>query len=403
VLTYTDLDVTGRTVFVRSDLNVPLALNDDGEQLITFDGRIVAALPTIRDLMDQGARVLVGSHLGRPKGQVDPTLSMAPVAARLGELLGSEVQCAEDVVGPSAQSVASWLADASVGMIENLRFEPAETSKDEGERRAFAQKLASMVDLYVDDAFGVMHRKHASVYELAQLRAHAAGRLVMTEVDVLQRLTSEPERPYTVVLGGSKVSDKLGVIRALLDRVDRLVVGGGMMFTFLSAQGKSVGKSLLERDRIEEVKALLTRAEQQGVEVVLPVDVVVAGAVTAEAPTRVVYAGAIPDDQVGLDIGPRSREIFAEKIGQSRTVFWNGPMGVFEIDQFAAGTRAIAQALRDVTSDGGMAVVGGGDSAAAVRDLGFADADFTHVSTGGGASLEYLEGKSLPGLEVLEQ
>ncbi len=403
MLTYTDLDVTGRTVFVRSDLNVPLALDDDGEQHITFDGRIAAALPTIQDLMERGARVLVGSHLGRPKGQVDPALSMAPVAARLGKLLGSEVQCAEDVVGPSAQSVSSWLADGSVGMIENLRFDPAETSKDTAERRAFAQKIASMVDLYVDDAFGVMHRMHASVYELAQLRTHAAGRLVMTEVDVLKRLTKDPQRPYTVVLGGSKVSDKLGVIRALLDRVDRLVVGGGMMFTFLAAQGKSVGKSLLERDRIDEVNALLARAAKQGVDVVLPIDVVVAQAVRDDATASIVEADSIPDEQIGLDIGPRSREIFAEKIAQSHTVFWNGPMGVFEIDQFAAGTKAIAQALREVTSDGGMAVVGGGDSAAAVRDLGFADTDFSHVSTGGGASLEYLEGKSLPGLEVLEQ
>lgn len=321
MLTYTDLEVAGRTVFVRSDLNVPLAPDAEGQQRITFDGRIVAALPTIRALTDRGARVLVGSHLGRPKGQVAPALSMKPVAARLGELFGSEIQCANDVIGPSAQSIAAWLTDGSVGMIENLRFESAETSKDDAERMAFAQKLASMVDVYVDDAFGVAHRKHASVYELAQLRAHAAGQLVMTEVDVLERLTHDPQRPYTVVLGGSKVSDKLGVINALLDRVDRLIVGGGMMFTMLAARGDTVGKSLLERDRIADVNQLLARAESLDVDVVLPVDVVVAPSVSADVSSSVVDVAAMPDAQMGLDIGPRTREIFAAKIRDSRTVF----------------------------------------------------------------------------------
>jgi phosphoglycerate kinase len=387
-------DVRGRVVLVRSDLNVPL----DGDT-ITDDGRIKASMPTLQRLSEAGARVVVTAHLGRPKGQPESRYSLAPAAARLGELLGTKVPLADDVVGDGARAVVEGLGDGDVGMLENVRFEPGETSKDDAERGALADQLAALADAFVSDGFGVVHRKQASVYDVAQRLPHAAGELVLAEVKVLGTLIEEPKRPYTVVLGGSKVSDKLGVIDNLLGVADTLVIGGGMVFTFLAAQGHPVGRSLLEADQLDTVRASLDRAAGSGVKVVLPTDIVVAGEIDASASATVVPADQMPDDQIGLDIGPDSATVFADEVSRSATVFWNGPMGVFEIDKFAAGTRALARSL---AACDGLTVVGGGDSAAAVRTLGFADDDFGHISTGGGASLEMLEGKTLPGLAVLE-
>ncbi len=391
-------DLRGKRVLVRSDLNVPL----DGTT-ITDDGRIRASAPTIKGLADAGARVIVCAHLGRPKGAPEEKYSLAPVAARLGEVLGSDVLFASDTVGEDAQAKAAALEDGQVLLLENLRFNAGETAKTDDERAAFAGELASLADVFVSDGFGVVHRKQASVYDVARLLPHATGDLVSTEVDVLRRLTQDPERPYAVVLGGAKVSDKLGVIGNLLGTADRLLIGGGMVFTFLAAQGHEVGTSLLEADQIDTVKGYLERAEEEGVEIVLPVDVVAADAFSADAAHEVVAADAIPADRMGLDIGPESSRLFAEKLADCRTVFWNGPMGAFEMEPYAAGTKALAEALVAITADGALTVVGGGDSAAAVRQLGFADSDFGHISTGGGASLEYLEGKELPGLTVLEE
>ncbi|KQR25434.1 phosphoglycerate kinase [Microbacterium sp. Leaf151] len=390
--------LAGTRVIVRCDLNVPLK---DG--VITDDGRVRASLPTLNALINAGARVVVCSHLGRPDGAPDPKYSLEPVAQRLSELLGQPVAFARDTVGESAQDAVGSLENGEVAVIENLRFNAGETSKDESERQAFARELAGLGDALVSDGFGVVHRKQASVYDLAQLVPSAAGLLIQKELEVLDRLTENPERPYTVVLGGSKVSDKLGVIEHLLPRVDKLLVGGGMMFTFLVAEGYEVGASLLEKDQIDTVKGYLATAKERGVEIVLPVDAVVAASFSADAEHVVADAQALEDTDfgasgLGLDIGPRTAEIFADAIRGSRTVFWNGPMGVFEMKAFEAGTKTVAQALTEVD---GLSVVGGGDSAAAVRQLGFADEAFGHISTGGGASLEFLEGKKLPGLEVL--
>jgi phosphoglycerate kinase len=386
--------LAGKRVLVRSDLNVPL----DGTR-ITDDGRVRASVPTIADLSQRGAKVVVTAHLGRPKGAPEARYSLEPVAARLGELLQAPVQFATDTVGESARAAVAGLREGDVVVVENVRFNPGETSKDEAERGAFADALAALGDAFVSDGFGVVHRKQASVYDVARRLPHAAGGLVLAELDVLRRLTEHPERPYVVVLGGSKVSDKLGVIANLLTKADRLLIGGGMVFTFLKANGHEVGRSLLEADQLETVRAYLDTARESGVEIVLPTDVVVAPEVTAEAPASVVDVDAIPADQLGLDIGPRSGAAFAAALRDAKTVFWNGPMGVFELPQFAAGTQAVAEALTEVK---GLSVIGGGDSAAAVRQLGFADDAFGHISTGGGASLEYLEGKSLPGIDVLE-
>ena len=391
-------DLRGKRVLVRSDLNVPL----DGTT-ITDDGRVRASLPTLRALSEAGARVVVLAHLGRPKGAPDPAYSLAPVAARLGELLGRPVAFAGDTVGPEAQRVVGALEDGDVAVLENVRFNAGETSKVDEERGAFADQLAALGDFFVSDGFGVVHRKQASVYDVALRLPHAMGTLVQAEIDVLRRLTVDPERPYAVVLGGSKVSDKLGVIDNLLDKADVLLVGGGMVFTFLKAQGHEVGKSLLEEDQLDTCRDYLRRAEEQGVRIVLPTDVVVDTAFPSGDRTpepRVVPADAIPADALGLDIGPESGAAFAEALAGARTVFWNGPMGVFEVDAFAGGTRAVAEALTRVE---GLSVVGGGDSAAAVRRLGFDEAAFGHISTGGGASLELLEGKELPGISVLER
>ena len=381
-------------MLVRSDLNVPL----DGST-ITDDGRIRASVPTLARLRDAGARVVVTAHLGRPKGSPDPTYSLAPVAARLGELLGSEVAFASDTVGDSARATVDGLSDGNVAVLENVRFNAGETSKDDDERGAFADQLAGLADAFVSDGFGVVHRKQASVYDVAQRLPHAAGGLVLAEVEVLRRLTEQPERPYVVLLGGSKVSDKLGVIDNLLEKADTLLIGGGMVFTFLAAQGHEVGSSLLEADQLDACRGYLEQAVERGVDIVLPTDIVVATEFAADAPATVVAADSMPDDQIGLDIGPDSAGAFAELVRGGRTVFWNGPMGVFEMESFAAGTRAVAEALTEVD---GLSVVGGGDSAAAVRTLGFGDDQFGHISTGGGASLEYLEGKTLPGLAILE-
>jgi phosphoglycerate kinase len=389
-----DFDVRGKRVLVRSDLNVPL----DGEK-ITDDGRIRASRPTLRTLLECGARVVVCAHLGRPKGKVQPEFSLEPVAARLGELLGTEVRFATDVVGESAQATVASLADGEIALLENLRFEAGETSKDDAERGAFADRLAALAELYVGDGFGAVHRKHASVYDVPQRLPHAAGGLIVTEVGVLRRLTEDPARPYVVVLGGAKVSDKLGVIANLLIKVDRLLIGGGMAYTFLKAQGYEVGGSLLQEDQLDQVRGFIEEAGKRGVELVLPVDVLAATGFAPDAPYDVVDATAIPADRQGLDIGPRSRELFASKLADAATVFWNGPMGVFEFAAFAGGTRAVAEAL---IASGAFTVVGGGDSAAAVRTLGLPEDGFSHISTGGGASLEYLEGKTLPGLSALE-
>jgi phosphoglycerate kinase len=396
-----DLDVSGRRVLVRSDLNVPF--DKSGSGVITDDGRIRASLPVIRKLAERGAKVVVMAHLGRPKGEdfaerAEGGPSLRPVAERLAELLGSPVAFATDLVGQSATATVAGLADGDVALLENVRFEPAETSKDDVERTVLASAIARLGDLYVGDGFGVVHRKQASVYDLPALLPSAAGDLITAEVSVLRRLTEDPARPYVVVLGGSKVSDKLGVIGNLLGLADRVLIGGGMTYTFLAALGHEVGTSLLEADQIDSCKAVLAEAAERGVELVLPTDIVVAPRFAADAPATVVAADAIPADQMGLDIGPASRELFASKLADARTVFWNGPMGVFEFPAFAAGTRAVAEALTKVD---GLTVVGGGDSAAAVRSFGLADSAFGHISTGGGASLEYLEGKTLPGLTAL--
>ena len=377
-------DLAGKRVLVRSDLNVPL----DGQQ-ITDDGRIRASVPQLSALLDAGARVVVCAHLGRPKGAPDPKYSLAPVARRLGELLKRDVTFVEDL--------SSYDGGSEVALLENVRFDAGETSNDDAERGAFADRLAALADVYVDDAFGAVHRKHASVYDVAQRLPHAAGELVRREVDVLQRLTSDPQRPYAVVLGGSKVSDKLAVIAALLPKVDQLFVGGGMCFTFLAAQGHDVGDSLLERDQVDACREFLDTGK-----VGLPVDVVVAADVAADADIDVVAADGIPSGRKGLDIGPRTVELFTRELDGARTVFWNGPMGVFELAPFAEGTRGVAEAIAALGEQDALTVVGGGDSAAAVRALGIDEARFGHISTGGGASLEYLEGKELPGLTVLE-
>ena len=391
-------DLTGTRVLVRCDLNVPLK---DGQ--ITDDGRIRASLPTLNALINSGARVVVVSHLGRPDGAPDAKYSLAPVAQRLSELLGKGVGFASDTVGSAAQESVAGLADGDVVLLENLRFNPGETSKDNAERGAFAAELAALADAFVSDGFGVVHRKQASVYDVAELLPSAAGLLIQAELEVLERLTRTPEAPYTVVLGGSKVSDKLAVIGALLPKVDTLLIGGGMLFTFLAAQGHKVGASLLEADQIENVTGYLAKAAELGVEIVIPTDIVVASKFGADAEFVTTPADAIEETPfgasgLGLDIGPDTAARFAEVISASKTVFWNGPMGVFELAPFAAGTKAIAEAL---TTIDGLGVVGGGDSAAAVRALGFTDDQFGHISTGGGASLEFLEGKRLPGLEVL--
>ena len=390
--------LAGKTVIVRCDLNVPLK---DGE--ITDDGRIRASVPTLQRLIDEGVKVVVISHLGRPEGAPDAKYSLAPVARRMGELLETAVAFATDTVGDSARAAVSALENGDVALVENLRFNPGETAKDADERSAFAVELASLGDAYVSDGFGVVHRKHASVYELAKKLPSAAGLLIETELDVLERLTERPQKPYTVVLGGSKVSDKLGVIGHLLPRVDNLLIGGGMMFTFLAALGHKVGSSLLELDQIDTVRGYLSEAERLGVTIVIPTDAVVASSFGADAEHTVSATDALENTPwgsagLGLDIGPVTSERFADVIRSSTTVFWNGPMGVFELAPFAAGTRAVAKALTEAS---GLSVVGGGDSAAAVRALGFTDDQFGHISTGGGASLEFLEGKRLPGLEVL--
>jgi phosphoglycerate kinase len=377
---------------VRTDLNVPL---DKSTGDITDDGRIRASLPTLQALRDAGARVVVAAHLGRPKGAPDPQFSLAPVAARLGELLGTTVPLAADVAGNDARAKAEALGDGDVLLVENVRFEAAETSKDDAERGELADRLAALADAYVDDAFGAVHRKHASVFDVAERLPHYAGRLVARELEVLTRLTQDPDRPYVVVLGGSKVSDKLAVIEALLPKVDRLLVGGGMCFTFLAAQGHGVAGSLLEADQVDTCRRLLAEA---GDRIVLPVDVVCATAFSADAETSIVPVTQIPDGLMGLDVGPRTVELFGTTLGDARTVFWNGPMGVFELAPFQEGTRGVAAAVAAVA---GLSVVGGGDSAAAVRQLGLDEDAYGHISTGGGASLEYLEGRELPGLAVL--
>ena len=391
-------DLRSKRVILRCDLNVPLS---DG--IIQDDGRIRASVPTIKKLVEAGARVIVCSHLGRPDGEPNPKYSLAPVAERLEQLLGQPVVFATDTVGVQATAAVKMLEDGGVALVENLRFNAAETSKDASERTEFAKSLAELGEVLVSDGFGVVHRKQASVFELAELIPSFAGDLIAAELAVLERLTTDPSRPYTVVLGGSKVSDKLGVLQNLLPKVDRLVIGGGMVFTVLKAKGLAVGKSLLEIDQVETVSKFLGQAEQLGVEVVLPTDIVVAAGFAKDAEFRTVSVSEIESsdlgaDVMGLDIGPESAESFAKAVRESKTVFWNGPMGVFEFPNFANGTKVLAQALMEVD---GLSVVGGGDSASAVRALGFAESSFGHISTGGGASLEYLEGKTLPGLEVL--
>ena len=388
------IDVAGKRVFLRCDLNVPLK-----EGVIKDDGRIKASLPTIQALLEKGASLVIAAHLGRPKGEAKPELSLAPVAKRLSELLGQEVKFTGEVTGTAVTAAAESLKAGEILLLENIRFSAAETSKEESERAAFAQELAQLADVYVGDGFGAVHRKHASVFDLPQLLPHAAGKLVAAEVEVLKKLTQNPERPYGVVLGGAKVSDKLGVIENLLGKVDVLAIGGGMVFTFLKAQGKEIGTSLVEAEMLDVVTGLIATAEKNGVKFLLPTDIVVAPTFSADATPTLVSADAIPADQMGLDIGPVSAAAFAAEIVKCKTLFWNGPMGVFEFPNFAEGTKVVAQALTQVS---GISVVGGGDSAAAVRALGFADSQFGYISTGGGASLEYLEGKELPGLTALE-
>ena len=389
-------DLRGKRVLVRSDLNVPL----DGTT-ITDDGRIRASVPTISELAAAGARVIVCAHLGRPKGAPEERFSLRPVAGRLGELLGRPVSFATDTVGESARSAVDAMSDGDVVLLENLRFNPGETAKNDEERAEFADALAGLADAYVSDGFGVVHRKQASVYDVATRLPAAMGGLVRAEVEVLQRLTENPESPYAVVLGGAKVADKLAVIDNLLGTADRLLIGGGMLFTFLAAKGHEIGRSLFDAESVEACRGYLERADESGVEIVLPVDVVCGRDFSADTEVVTVDADAIPADMIGLDIGPRSAELYASALADARTVFWNGPMGAFEMEPFAAGTRRIAQALVDVTAAGALTVVGGGDSAAAVRQLGFSDDQFGHISTGGGASLEYLEGKELPGIAIL--
>jgi phosphoglycerate kinase len=391
VKTLKNSDVQGKKVILRCDLNVPIS---DGS--ITDDGRIVASLATIRKLLEAKCSIVVIAHLGRPKGERKPELSLKPVAKRLEELIGVNVNFCESILGAAKE--AAELSPGKILMLENIRFEASETSKDESERIKFATQLATYGEFYVGDGFGAVHRKHASVYELAKLLPSAAGELVTSEVEVLEKLTKSPVRPYGVILGGAKVSDKIGVISNLLDKVDLLAIGGGMVFTFLAAKGMKIGKSLVETDLIPDVKALLNRADSLGVRIILPEDIVAAPEFNATSIPSVVSAQNIPEDQMGLDIGPNSAMFFASEIKNCKTVFWNGPMGVFEFPNFANGTKVVAKALTEVD---GMTVVGGGDSAAAVRKLGFTDNDFGYISTGGGASLEYLEGKELPGLAAL--
>ncbi len=388
-------DLSGKSVLVRSDFNVPL----DADKNITDDGRIRAALPTLKLLLDAGAKVIVVAHLGRPKGKVNPDYSLAPVAKRLQELAGVKVTLASDTVGEGAKAAVAEAKPGEIVLLENVRFNAAETSKDDAEREAFAKELAALADVFVSDGFGVVHRKQASVYDVAKLLPAATGLLVAKEIESLGKAVNNPERPYVVVLGGSKVSDKLGVIANLLSKADKLIVGGGMAYTFLAAKGYEVGTSLLEKDQIDTVKGYIETAEKNGVELLLPVDTVVAPYFGADAPATVVPSTEIPADQMGLDIGPKTRELFADAIKSAKTVVWNGPMGVFEFPAFAEGTKAVAKAMSE--SDA-FSVIGGGDSASAVRNLGFDESTFSHISTGGGASLELLEGKVLPGIAVLE-
>ncbi|MCI7551283.1 MAG: phosphoglycerate kinase [Actinomycetaceae bacterium] len=388
-------DLAGKKVFVRSDFNVPL----DDDKNITDDGRIRAALPTLTRLLDAGARVIVAAHLGRPKGEVKPEFSLAPVAKRLGELIGKDVKLAGDVVGESAHELAEALGDGEIILLENVRFDPRETSKVDSEREELAKEYASLADAFVSDGFGVVHRKQASVYDIARELPSAAGELVFKEIDSLSKATADPQRPYTVILGGSKVSDKLGVIGNLLEKADNLLIGGGMAYTFLKAKGYEVGTSLLEEDQIDAVKGYMDKAEERGVQLVLPVDTVAAPEFNKDATPSVFAVDDMPSDQMGLDVGPETAKKYAEIIANSKTIAWNGPLGVFEFDAFSKGTRAVAQALQDAE---GFTIVGGGDSAAAVRNLGFDESKFNHISTGGGASLEFLEGKELPGIKVLE-
>lgn len=388
-------DLSGKSVLVRSDFNVPL----DADKNITDDGRIRAALPTLKLLLDAGAKVVVVAHLGRPKDKVNPDYSLAPVAKRLQELAGVKVTLASDTVGEGAKAAVAEAKPGEIVLLENVRFNAAETSKDDAEREAFAKELAALADVFVSDGFGVVHRKQASVYDVAKLLPAATGLLVAKEIESLGKAVNNPERPYVVVLGGSKVSDKLGVIANLLSKADKLIVGGGMAYTFLAAKGYEVGTSLLEKDQIDTVKGYIETAEKNGVELLLPVDTVVAPFFGADAPATVVPSTEIPADQMGLDIGPKTRELFADAIKSAKTVVWNGPMGVFEFPAFAEGTKAVAKAMSE--SDA-FSVIGGGDSASAVRNLGFDESTFSHISTGGGASLELLEGKVLPGIAVLE-
>ena len=392
--TLNELDVQGKRVFLRCDLNVPLK-----EGKITDDGRIRASLPTINALLEKGASLVIAAHLGRPKGEAKPELSLAPIAVRLSELLGKPVKFAGAITGQEVLTQTKALDRGEILVLENIRFSAAETSKEESERAAFAAGLAQLADVYVGDGFGAVHRKHASVFDLPKLLPHAAGTLVAAEVEVLKKLTTNPARPYGVVLGGAKVSDKLGVISNLLGKVDVMAIGGGMVFTFLAAQGHEIGKSLVEAEMLDTVRGLIKEATDKGVRLVLPTDIVVAPAFAADSPATIVASDAIPADQMGLDIGPDSAAAFATAIRECKTVFWNGPMGVFEFAAFANGTKVVAQALTEVS---GISVVGGGDSAAAVRALGFKDDQFGYISTGGGASLEYLEGKELPGLKALD-
>jgi phosphoglycerate kinase len=391
---FASLELVGKRVFLRCDLNVPLK-----NGVITDDGRIKASLPTIKALLEKGASIVIAAHLGRPKGEAKPELSLAPVALRLGELLGKEIIFPGEVIGSEVTKSAQNLKAGEILLLENIRYSAAETSKEENERALLAAELAKLADFYVGDGFGAVHRKHASVYDLPKLLPHAAGFLVSAEVEVLKKLTQSPDLPYGVVLGGAKVSDKIAVISNLLDKVNVMAIGGGMVFTFLAAQGKEIGSSLAERDLIPTVKDLIAQAAKNGVELHLPTDIVVAPTFSADAPATLVSADAIPADQMGLDIGPESAKDFAKAIEKCKTVFWNGPMGVFEFAAFAEGTKVVAEALTKVS---GISVVGGGDSAAAVRALGFADSQFGYISTGGGASLEYLEGKELPGLVALD-
>ena len=388
-------DLSGKSVLVRSDFNVPL----DADKNITDDGRIRAALPTLKLLLDAGAKVIVVAHLGRPKGKVNPDYSLAPVAKRLEELAGVKVTLAGDTVGEGAKAAVAEAKPGEIVLLENVRFNAAETSKDDAEREAFAKELAALADVFVSDGFGVVHRKQASVYDVAKLLPAATGLLVAKEIESLGKAVNNPERPYVVVLGGSKVSDKLGVIANLLSKADKLIVGGGMAYTFLAAKGYEVGTSLLEKDQIDTVKGYIETAEKNGVELLLPIDTVVAPYFGADAPATVVPSTEIPADQMGLDIGPKTRELFADAIKSAKTVVWNGPMGVFEFPAFAEGTKAVAKAMSEFDA---FSVIGGGDSASAVRNLGFDESTFSHISTGGGASLELLEGKVLPGIAVLE-